>query len=146
MLDELYEDSFVFLEKIRKPGNKIIYLTARQDRELVIEQLKKLKLHEYADQVIVVEPKNAKQQKTEEVRSLCEKYGSFKEQKENKVPLAELKESIVIIGDTENEYELAKALELPVYILNRGFRSREYWQERNVKSYADLREIISELS
>lgn len=143
LLDALYEDTVPFLEKIRKPGNQIIYLTARQNRELVTEQLKTLNLYEYADEVIVVEPKYAKQQKTEEVSRICEKYGYHTEEKLSKVPCTELKESIAIIGDTENEYELAEDLGLPVYILNRGFRSREYWQVRNVRSYADLMEILT---
>ena len=128
--DELYDDSLEFLNHIRKTENQIIYLTARQKKELVIQQLKHLGIFDYADEVIVVEPSQARQQKTEEVRRLQSRYAK----------------NPVIIGDTENEYELAKVLGLSVYILNRGFRSREYWQARSVKSYANLLEILGELS
>lgn len=142
-LDELYEDSLTFLEKIRTPENQIIYLTARQNKELVIKQLEELKLNDYANEVIVVDPSHAKQQKTEEVRKLHKKYED--DLKADRLCNDSKKTDPIIIGDTENEYELAKELELPAYILNRGFRSREYWQARSVKSYVSLSEILEEL-
>ena len=47
--------------------------------------------------------------------------------------------------DTENEYELAQKFGLECMILNCGFRSRQYWEKRGVKTYSCLGDVLREL-
>ena len=44
----------------------------------------------------------------------------------------------------KKKYELAQKTGLKAYILNRGFRCKEFWDARNVKSYGSLEEILKD--
>lgn len=123
--DLLYEDTIPFLQQIQKKGCRIAYLTARQNSRGLNNELARLGIAEYAEQVIVVNPTAAKEEKILATQTLQ----MFDPQ-------------VILIGDTENEQAVAEAVGIPVYLLHRGFRSRAYWETKNVTSYENLREII----
>ncbi len=126
--DTLYPDTLGFLERLKQKQGKIIYLTARQNKEGLLQELKRLEIDGYADDIHVVPPSVAGKAKKRIVETLLAKMG-------------EDEGAVCIVGDTENEYHLAKELSLSCYLLNRGARSKRYWKERGVKSIASLDEI-----
>lgn len=123
--DLLYEDTISFLQQIQQKGYRIAYLTARQNSHGLNNELARLGIAEYAEQVIVVNPTAAKEEKIQATQVLR----MFDPQ-------------VILIGDTENEQAVAEAVGIPVYLLHRGFRSRTYWAAKNVTSYENLHEII----
>lgn len=126
--DRLYEDAVPFLEKLKAHDFKIIYLTARQDKELLLAELRRLGIEKYANHTEVVNPSEAKDGK--------------------RIFLQDLKQSsheVMIIGDTENEYRAGKECKISFFLLNRGFRSKTYWDRENIKSYSDLDEVYEQL-
>ena len=52
----------------------------------------------------------------------------------------------LVVGDTEVDYACAKYYFLPVYILNRGFRSQYYWDKKGVNSFYDLTSLINKFN
>lgn len=124
-LDVLYPDTLEFLERLKQKHIKIYYLTARQNREGLLHELDRLRIAGYADEVLVVSPVHAGEEKKQVVETILGKTG-------------EIAEQVCIVGDTENEYRLAEELSLPRFLLNRGFRSKKYWKERGVESLESL--------
>ena len=124
-LDALYEDALPFLQELKHRGYRIIYLTARQNTQGLHRELVRLNLAEYAEQVIIVDPSAAKEEKILATRALLASDPQ-----------------VILIGDTENEQAVADAIGIPVYLLNRGFRSRKYWDTRQAASYDSLNEIF----
>lgn len=120
-LDCLYDDTIPFLEARKEQGDTIVYLTARQSRQGLYSTLDRLEIRDYASQVIVVDPRNAKAGKIAAVRELLQAG-----------------EKMILVGDTENEYAVAQELQVPVYLLNRGFRSKKYWEMHGVSTSVDL--------
>ena len=129
LADELYPDAVSFLNTIFEKGG-VIFLTARKNRPGLDGELKRLAILPYADYTIVADPDDAMAQKERAVRVIREAY-----------PEAEL----TVIGDTENEYELAEKLGLESRILNCGFRSASYWEKRGVKTYTSLNKVLRTL-
>lgn len=127
-LDRLYPDAENFLEWLRGKGSDIYYLTARQKKAELFEELERLHIAEYPKEVKVVQPFHAFEEKKNFVRALMASVDAVKEQ-------------FFVIGDTENEYRLAKELLLPYGILNRGFRSKRFWDQKEIVSYGSLVEI-----
>ena len=127
--DELYPDAVSFLNTVFEKGG-VIFLTARKNKAGLDGELKRLAILPYADYTIVADPDDAMSQKERAVQVIKEAYPGAK---------------LTVIGDTENEYELAQKFGLECMILNCGFRSRTYWEKRGVKSYACLNEVLKEL-
>ena len=46
-----------------------------------------------------------------------------------------------MIGDTEIDYKAAIETGCNYYLLNRGFRNEDYWNELGIRSYKDLSEL-----
>lgn len=124
-LDVLYPDALEFLNRLKQKYRKIYYLTARQNKKGLLWELKRLGIDGYADETIVVSPADARKEKKAVVEEILRKTGKADG-------------TVCIVGDTENEYTLAKELSLPCYLLNRGFRSERYWQNRGIKSIDSL--------
>lgn len=124
-LDVLYPDVLEFLNSLKQRQRKVYYLTARQNREGLLRELARLGIAGYADETIVVSPIAAGKEKKAAVEKILEKTG-------------EAEGPVCIVGDTENEYTLAKELSLPCYMLNRGFRSERYWKNLGVTSINSL--------
>lgn len=127
-LDALYPDTLDFLDRMKQKHVKIYYLTARKNQEGLLQELERLKIADYASEIQVVSPTDAREEKKRVVETILAEAG-------------EDAGSVCIVGDTENEYHLAEELSLPCYLLNRGFRSERYWKDRGVKSVASLYEI-----
>ncbi|MGN0326579.1 MAG: HAD family hydrolase [Lachnospiraceae bacterium] len=129
-LDRLYPDAENFLERISQEGSDIYYLTARQKKAELFEELERLQIAEYPKEVKVVQPFHAFEEKKDFVKNLIASNDFTEKQ-------------LFVIGDTENEYRLAKELLLPYGILNRGFRSKRFWDQKEIVSYGSLEEICS---
>ncbi|MCF0128819.1 MAG: HAD family hydrolase [Pseudobutyrivibrio sp.] len=126
-LDVLYEDAVPFLEKCLESGHEVYYLSARQDSELLVKELKILGIYDYAKEVIVVDPACAGEKKQQAVRKLLDTGISH--------------EDILMVGDSENEWKTAQAVGVQAIILNRGFRNGNYWDRLGVASLSGLDEI-----
>lgn len=123
-LDELYTDTIEFLDALKQKQYKIIFLSARHNRTNTLKQLEKFGIKEYADAIYVVSPERATEEKIEVIMTYQE---SGKE--------------TIIVGDTENEYDTAYAAGINYFVLNRGFRSKEYWDARDVITLNDLKTL-----
>lgn len=124
--DVLYEDSVPFLKLIKERGYKTIIVSARKNREYIIKKIKTSAIDCLIDDIIIVSPFNATN----------EKFMAFIRSKD---------ENSVCIGDTEVDYEAGKKAEILTFMLNRGFRSKEYWEKKHIKSYCNLFEIAKYL-
>ena len=123
-LDVLYEDAVSFLEMCKSDGHEVIFLSARQDEALLVNELKTLGIYDYAREVIVADPADAFVQKQEAVRRLLEEGVDRNE--------------ILMVGDTENEWKTAQALAVKSFLLNRGFRNKNFWDRMGVESCSGL--------
>ncbi|MBR1470453.1 MAG: HAD family hydrolase [Lachnospiraceae bacterium] len=119
--DVLYPDAIPFLQWLEACGYQTVYLTARQDAEALHRELGRLGISRYAAQVIVADPADAAKEKISAAKELRKEDAQM-----------------WIVGDTENEFRMARALDVPAWLLYRGFRSRRYWEEKKIESYADL--------
>lgn len=112
--DELYPDALNTLNKIE---DNIIFLTIRSNEEGLRNELKRLNIDNYP--VVVLS------------------HGMNKAD-----ALRKIDGDLTIVGDTEIDYQAALDVNADFYILNRGFRSKEYWDKRDVPSHDDLSELI----
>ena len=121
--DTLYDDSISTLKKL-KANNQIFFLTCRQNPENLLHELKFLRIFDFADHINICSTKNSTINKTRFLQQLtcCG----------NKT---------LIIGDTEVDYNAAINSNCDYYILNRGFRSKRFWNNQGVKSYRDLQHL-----
>lgn len=126
--DKLYDDATYFLDFIKGKGYKIIFLTARNNKELTMTQLEELGISMYPAKVIVVEPKNGDINKSNAIDR-------------------EATDNSIMIGDTEVDYKSSENSKIKSYILNRGFRSKEFLNNIGVyKNYANLQEVMEEIN
>lgn len=116
--DILYEDTIRILSKIHEKY-EIVFLTSRNNRRGLINELHRLDIARYANSINVVSSPNAFEKK----KAVIQKYD---------------KGNTLIIGDTEMEYNAALDLGMDFYILNRGFRSKTFWISNSVVSYDSL--------
>lgn len=127
--DRLYDDAVFFLDNIYESAG-VVFLTARKNVDGLKGELRRLSLEAYADYTIVADPFDAAAQKALAYEALKKMY-----------PAA----SFTIVGDTENEYDLSVNKKTDQRLLNRGFRSRKYWDGRKVRSYDDLVAVYKSL-
>ena len=120
--DTLYPDSLYTLKKVKEEGYAVHILTARQNASAVKKQIEGFSLGGYVDDVVVVSPKNAVVHKKDAL--LC------------------WKDTILSIGDSEVDYNAAKAAECAFFALSRGFRSQSYWKKLGVLSHEDFSELF----
>ena len=83
-----------------------------------------MNIYEYPNRICIVEPGKAIDEKKKVIRDIVGRGD-------------------IVIGDTEVDYFCAEGVHCTSFILNRGFRDKEYWDKMGVKSYCDLEEIIS---
>jgi len=127
--DRLYEDTIFFLNNIYESAG-VVFLTARRNVDGLKGELRRLCLDAYADYTIVADPFDAVAQKEKAYIALKKMYPDA---------------SFTIVGDTENEYEMALKNKIECRLLNRGFRSRKFWNDRKVRSYDDLIAVYKSL-
>lgn len=125
-IDTFYGDAVPFLSLIKEKGYKTVIVSARKNRDYVIKRIKTSEINHLIDDIMIVSPFNA----------VNEKFEALMQNKD---------ENSVCIGDTEIDYEAGKKAEMRTLILNRGFRSKEYWDKKNIRSYSDLIEIVKYL-
>jgi len=121
--DRLYNDTKIFLEALKNIYN-LTLVTARKNKIVLFNQLKRFNLINYFKNVVVVDPGKSKY---EEVIKLT-------------------REIKYVIGDTEDDYELAKKFDCIFFAMNRGFRNREFWSKQRVYSYNNLLTILPDLN
>lgn len=134
--DKLYSDAKPFLQLIKSRDDKIIFLSARHDANGAYDEVKHLGIDQYADDVIIVN-KNAKYQtKSEYIQHLLADTMTPSLQQSPEC-------GIIMVGDTEDDFNAASANQIPFFILNRGFRSSEYLAKilKVPESFADLTTI-----
>lgn len=122
-LDCLYLETLKVLQYFQNINATIYFLTARRNREYLMDELTALGIKEYAKQIFVVSPRDACKEK----REILEKIKN---------------EKMLFIGDTEVDYKAAQECGIPAVILNRGFRNKEYWNKYNIKTYDNILQYI----
>ena len=123
--DRLYDDVFFVLDSLGSShSNEIMFITARKHPESLLDELDSLDLTEYAEEIFVVDPVHAAVEKI----NILLQFGNTR--------------SSLIIGDTEVEYHASLATGIPVLLLNRGFRCKEYWDGLGLPSYPNLFEAL----
>ena len=125
-IDTFYSDAVPFLNLIKEKGFKTIIVSARNNKDYLIDRIKISEINYLIDDIIIVSPFHA----------MNNKLNVFIQNKDK---------NSVCIGDTEVDYEAGKKAGILTYILNRGFRSKEYWDKKNIRSYCDLFEIVKYL-
>lgn len=118
--DELYPETRLVLECLKE--QTIIYLSARESKENLLEELERLEILQFADEVIVSSPKQSVNDKALKIKEIIHKYRS----------------RVMVVGDTETDYFAAVNNRQPYYILNRGFRNKEYWKGLGVDTHSSL--------
>lgn len=124
-MDVLYDDAIYFLNSLYSKNNKIYYLSNRKNKDYLLNSLNKLDIRKYADEVIVTSPKSGHLDKTMFLKKI----------KHND-------DNVIMIGDTEVDYKAASSVGIECFLLNRGFRNKEFWNSINVKSYDSLENIL----
>jgi len=113
--DTLYDDSISTLDLLFK-NYDLVLLSARQNKNMLYQQIINFGINIYFENIIVVDPFNAIYEKT-----------NFIKDKTN---------IILYIGDTEVDYKAAG--QIPFYALNRGFRNKKFWGLRGISSFNNL--------
>lgn len=124
--DRPYPDAAAFLRAVRHLPADVVLLSARQDAEALRDTLQRCGLLPLVQELIVVPPQGAARHKAEILRS-------------------RVQPGDVMVGDTEADLEAARQAGLPCLVLDRGFRSRRYWQQQGQDSYADLEAVLGRL-
>ena len=120
--DVLFYDAIETCEKCIENGIEIVFVTCRHNQSGTLHQLNALGLTKYAKEIFIIDP--LKQDKNTTVKKITAT---------TKIDL--------IVGDTEVDYKAALSIDCLYYILNRGFRSKKYWDKMNVLSYENLSEL-----
>lgn len=101
-IDVLYEDAIENLEKYSKE-NDLILVTARNNEEGLQKQIDKFGLRKYFREIFIVE--------------------SNKNTSNLKAEILEKENAILMIGDTESDYNASKIADVEFKFYNNGFRS-----------------------
>lgn len=117
--DKLYPDSIPTLNVLSR--QQIVYLSSRNREQAALEEVKRLGICSFANSIYIVNPFNGNN-KIDVLRKLAKTY----------------QDKIIMIGDTENDYFIDDRQEIQSFVLNRGFRSKSYWDNRGIQSYDSL--------
>ena len=120
--DIWYPDAVPFLKWLKESGFTTVILTARQNEAYINEYISSSEAGHFIDEVIVVDPAHARTEKGEYLRINAE-------------------DILCVIGDTESDRAAAEEADLDFHALNRGFRSRAFWEARDEQAYAGLEEV-----
>ncbi len=117
--DFLYKDTLPFLINTSKK-NDLILVTARSNKKNTLNQIKKLKMEKFFKKIYVIKPdKNIP----------------------DKIKIAKKHNCFAIIGDTEIEKKISDDLKIKFFCLNRGARSKKFWDNLKIKSLPSLKKI-----
>lgn len=126
-LDRPYPDAIPFLQALRALPARVILLSARQDEAALQATLRRWDLLPLTDGLVVVPPRGAAAAKG---RVLCSQAAP----------------GDVMVGDTEADLAAARQAKIPCQLLDRGFRSRRYWQQHGERSWKDLRAVFAAIA
>lgn len=122
LMDVIYPDALTFLQNRSAVQNKIVFVSARNNQNGLKSTLRRLDLLQYADKIHIVSQGNVAEKKAYAIRSMAT-------QKD------------IVVGDTETDWNCAKILGIQGFVLNRGFRSKSFWERLQIPSYENLDEI-----
>lgn len=125
--DRLYPDTLEFLNYVNGACETLCLLTARKRKRALYHELENLGIRKYFQEIYVVDPVFVKEEKKEVLKRLALNGPGF------------------YVGDTEADYKAASEADFPVWILNRGFRSRDYLKRMQIPSVKDLGVLLKEL-
>ena len=128
-LDKFYDDAFSFVKSLKENGYDVYALTARQNKDYIKGFIDGSIISPYISYVFVVDPFKAKEEKLNVIK------GHFSSG-ENR---------LILVGDTGVDYETGVNAGAKTFILNRGFRSKAYWDQKGIKSYENLKLIMDEI-
>ena len=119
LYDKLYFDSLDTLKRIKESSQNIYFLSLRNRKDAAVSELKRLGIYDYATDLYIG------------ATELGELYKAKK--------LTELKtiDEVIMIGDTEIDYEASKMAGVSSYIVSRGFRNEEFLNTNSIKSFMD---------
>ena len=109
-LDHLHSGAAELLHKIALAGNRSVIVTLRQHLGRALDQINRLGISEYIDELLVAPHAEAAAGKAERV------LGHARRHRLN---------PIIWVGDTELDAEAASALSLPCALVSNGVRSGE---------------------
>ena len=122
--DKLFPDTMSTCKRILDQAqNTIFFLTARRNENGLKKELEHLGLNFFASEIAVVDPYEKS------------KDTALKE-------IVKRSRKAMMIGDTEVDYEAALKADIPYYMLNRGFRSEQFWNCQRVTSYPSLESLM----
>lgn len=120
--DVLYPDVLGTLQKLSKE-NDLYLVTARNNKEGALKQINELGINQYFSHIFVVESNS-------ETPALKAKY------------LSEIGAD-VFVGDTESDYKAALIAKCEFKAMVWGFRSKKYWDKKNIDNYNDFSDLKS---
>ena len=115
--DRLYSDTITALKRAQDQGYSFVLVTGRQNPEAARHQIASLGLKDFFREIFVVNLQNRLQSKATVTRG----YNLS-----------------AIVGDTEVDSKWAFDLGVEFYASSFGFRSKNFWDNRQVISYASL--------
>lgn len=122
--DFLYPGVRDFLEDLSKE-NELYLVTARNNKEGCLKQIKKCGIEQYFSKIMIVES-NAE---TSAMKAEC---------------LSEL-DADVFIGDTESDTKAALIAKCMFMAISLGFRSEKFFKDRNIICYNNLYNCINQI-
>ena len=125
-MDVWYEDGLPFLKKIKEKGYSTVIVSARKNLNYATKMIKTSPINYLIDDIFIVSPLHAYDEKLTVFRQNRDKVA-------------------ICIGDTEVDYDAGNKAGITTFVLNRGFRNKEYWDKRKIQSYAQLYEIADML-
>lgn len=118
-MDMAYPDTLPFLHRLREKGCDCVLISARQSADALRATLTRCGILPLVTELLVVPPVQADRRKAELLRP-------------------RIAPGDAMLGDTEVDKNCAEALGLPWAVLDRGFRSKAYWQAHGVAPLHDL--------
>ncbi|WP_243546896.1 HAD family hydrolase [Pseudodesulfovibrio tunisiensis] len=101
----------------------MILVTARTNTKGVLTQIEQLGINEYFSEILITKPGLTAA--------------------ENKLTALQAFPVKGIIGDTEVDFQAAKGMSLPFFALDRGFRSKSFWEKHSIyRTYSNLLDIL----
>lgn len=122
-MDRPYDDAAPFLQAVRQLPARIVLVSARQNPEALRRTLADCGLLGLVDELVVVPPRHAADEKAARLRP-------------------RITPGDCMVGDTEADLQAAQQLGMPCYLLNRGFRSRRYWQQQGQTAEDSLPAVL----
>lgn len=119
--DCLFGDTWECLD-ILKNNHDLFFLSSRSIPENLEAEMRWLGIDKFVKESYIVSPPQATEKKYDRLKNFDRRDAIF-------------------VGDTEMDYDAANKSGIPFVALNRGFRSRAYWDSIKVKSYSNLRSV-----